>query len=98
MPVPSVAINSMHRISAKPRADGARVLATFDAEFTDFRFIGCSLRADPTGKMHACLPEARCRTPRGNPIVITNHALRQAMLRKALMVYGAMTEKAGANQ
>lgn len=98
MPPPSVAITTMHRICARPRSDGTRLLATFDAEFCDFKFVGCSLLVDPNGEPHAYPPDARCRTPRGRPIVITNHALRQAMLRKALMVYGAMTEKAGANQ
>lgn len=94
---PAVTITAMHRIYAKSRADGSRIVASFDAEFPNFKFIGCSLRADPTGKMHACFPDARRRTPRGSPIVITNKALREAMHREALRIYNVMSDEAYAD-
>ena len=96
MRAPAVAISSMHIINAPCRADGARLLASFDAEFTNFKFVGCSLMADPTGETHAYPPDARWRTQHGRPIVITNPTLRQTMLSKAVKVYATMTGQDGA--
>lgn len=95
-PMAPVTITGMRLVDADPRADGTRLVATFEAVFPAFRLAGCVIIVDILGVPLAFPPEARSRTRDLPPITITDYELHRAFQRKAVALYQAMADEAEA--